>query len=567
MKRWLIVAPDTPSKLDRTSYAEARIERWDSRILLSPKSVKVGDQVILWRRGRASGIVAIGKVSKLVEKEERSLRSIRHLNSPSGPRHVMQTPKVAKSAHVSLDHYCFSRPITPQRLTEMGCSELAAVAHKSPGSTSTFKAIEVEISERQWSNLIAAANEKEISPEWPAAWVIPEGGLVDRSKLTSIYGGSTSNRVGASARTPNVFVFISMPPKDQRKGYLWKDDLLICPGHPEPWDQVTSENLSVLSHHWRGYPVRVFETQAQKCVYIGEFVIDDNKPVEEWFSDIRAKTGLFGRREKQEVKIPLLRLRQISGLSFQQNRTALFDSDRTMDLRVDSISTTDRGRDSSDVAHQIAAALTQPEIIQQFSLIDIASDVRSTFFAALRVQELRKAVAELKSYLHSGVNEEAKYQEWCEQHSWAFGNSYISRDELRHISVGDTVDIMMASTLNRLRDIIELKRPDKKVLRFDRAHKSWYWSQEVSQAIGQCHRYLDKLHEQAGLLVQDFPDLAAYHPRATVVIGRSDEWESAQQRALHGLNSRLHGVSVITYDHLLAKAEATLKAVSVPVQQ
>lgn len=39
------------------------------------------------------------------------------------------------------------------------------------------------------------------------------------------------------------------------------------------------------------------------------------------------------------------------------------------------------------------------------------------------------------------------------------------------------------------------------------------------------------------------------------MIGRSKDWSNAKVRALHGLNARLHGVVVMTYDHLLAQAE------------
>lgn len=65
------------------------------------------------------------------------------------------------------------------------------------------------------------------------------------------------------------------------------------------------------------------------------------------------------------------------------------------------------------------------------------------------------------------------------------------------------------------------------VISFDKSHKSWHWSQDVAKAMGQCHRYLDALHEAA-------------------------------QRALHGLNTRMHAITVMTYDHLLARAEAML---------
>ena len=56
--------------------------------------------------------------------------------------------------------------------------------------------------------------------------------------------------------------------------------------------------------------------------------------------------------------------------------------------------------------------------------------------------------------------------------------------------------------------------------------------------------------------------MVAYHPRATIVIGRSHGWTDEQQRALHGLNRRLHGISVMTYDHLLAQGERLIEMMS-----
>lgn len=73
--------------------------------------------------------------------------------------------------------------------------------------------------------------------------------------------------------------------------------------------------------------------------------------------------------------------------------------------------------------------------------------------------------------------------------------------------------------------------------------------------ISQCRRYLDILHQAARDGLLDHKEVVAYHPRATIVIGRSDQWTDEQQRALHGLNRRMHGISVMTYDHLLAQGE------------
>lgn len=117
----------------------------------------------------------------------------------------------------------------------------------------------------------------------------------------------------------------------------------------------------------------------------------------------------------------------------------------------------------------------------------------------------------------------------------------------------------MPSVIAGYRDIVELKRPDMPVLRYDSAHRNYYLSGEVSKAIGQCHRYLDVLHEEAGKGLRDHPDIVAYHPRAIVVIGRSAGWDNVQHKALHGLNRRLSGIRIMTYDHLLAQGERLLE--------
>jgi hypothetical protein len=178
--------------------------------------------------------------------------------------------------------------------------------------------------------------------------------------------------------------------------------------------------------------------------------------------------------------------------------------------------------------------------------------------AALRIDELEAAADDLEQKLGSGVASEGPYQDWCEKHHWVFGNAYTMRDSVRSIALGDQVDLLLSQTANGLRDIIELKRPDKDVILYDGTHKSWYWSSEAAKAIGQCHRYLDALHEAAGKGLRDHPELVAYHPKATIVIGRSSDWDDEKVRALHGLNARLHGVQIITFDHLLAQARGFL---------
>lgn len=220
------------------------------------------------------------------------------------------------------------------------------------------------------------------------------------------------------------------------------------------------------------------------------------------------------------------------------------------------------GHDPQELVGALTKVLSQSELLGHLSSTELTHELSTALRGSIRLSEMRSAVAELRSNLTRGEAVEQTYQAWCEKHCWAFGNAYVVRDEVRGITTGDNLDLMLPSVIAGYRDIVELKRPDKDVLVYDAAHKNHYFSAEVSRAIGQCHRYLDLLHEAARHGLLDHKEVVAYHPRATIVIGRSNEWSDEQQRALHGLNQRMHGISVMTYDHLLAQGERLIEMMS-----
>jgi hypothetical protein len=214
--------------------------------------------------------------------------------------------------------------------------------------------------------------------------------------------------------------------------------------------------------------------------------------------------------------------------------------------------------DADEMARKVATVLRQPDVAARLAEIGLPADAAAVLHGAARISELRSAVAELREHLDGGRHLESVYQDWCERYSWAFGNAYVARDDVRHTALGDQVDLLMASAGNGFRDVFELKRPNMAVISWDKTHKSWYWSSDTAKAIGQCHRYLDNLHRTAQKGLDDHPEVVAYYPRAFVVIGRSADWAEAQHRGLQGLNARLHSITVMTYDQLLAQAETLL---------
>lgn len=225
------------------------------------------------------------------------------------------------------------------------------------------------------------------------------------------------------------------------------------------------------------------------------------------------------------------------------------------------------GHDPKELVGALTKVLSQAELVKHLSTTELTHELTTALRRSIRLSEMRSAVAELRANLNRGEAGEQTYQEWCEKHSWAFGNAYVIRDQVRAISTGDNLDLLLPNVIAGYRDIVELKRPDKDVLLYDSVHKNHYFSAEVSRAIGQCHRYLDVLHEAAQHGLLDRKEVVAYHPRATIVIGRSNTWGEEEQRALHGLNRRMHGITVMTYDHLLAQGERLVEMMNPAVEE
>lgn len=215
---------------------------------------------------------------------------------------------------------------------------------------------------------------------------------------------------------------------------------------------------------------------------------------------------------------------------------------------------------SSTITRQLLAVLQRPELLAEVASEDVGGDVLDALKGHVRIREMRNAIESLRNHLEGGDVLENVYQKWFDAHPWVFGNQWVGRDALRSIRVGDQVDGLLPDTITGFRDLLELKRPDHQVLSYDNEHRNWFFHKDASSAIGQCHRYLDTLHSDTGRL-EDHPDTRSYHPRAVIVVGRSHEWPSAKVKALHGLNSRLHGLTVMTYDQLLRYGERLLEIV------
>jgi len=216
----------------------------------------------------------------------------------------------------------------------------------------------------------------------------------------------------------------------------------------------------------------------------------------------------------------------------------------------------------------VAALLDDPEAARLIRDPSVQMALAPMLQDALRIRSLREAVSELRSKLDGGIVDEREYQVWCEAHSWAFGSMYFVNDAFRNISISDQVDLLLPLISAGYRDIVELKRPDMRVIEYDSAHRNFYFSKDAAMSVGQVSRYIDVLHAEAGERgLRDHPDIIANHPHELIIIGRSNDWSDEKLRALHSLNRRLNGISIMTFDQLLQQGEQMLNILAARTEQ
>jgi hypothetical protein len=153
---------------------------------------------------------------------------------------------------------------------------------------------------------------------------------------------------------------------------------------------------------------------------------------------------------------------------------------------------------------------------------------------------------------------ERDYQAFLEREHWMFGSQYVERVTDRTLVVGDQQDFVLRTT-DGFYDVIEIKRPQDEVSRFDPDHQNHFPSPTLAKALGQVLAYLSHLDtELANIRYRQGPNV--YRSRAVIVLGRMSEDQEAERKFIRDLNASLARVRVQTYTELLDGARQIVRA-------
>jgi hypothetical protein len=184
------------------------------------------------------------------------------------------------------------------------------------------------------------------------------------------------------------------------------------------------------------------------------------------------------------------------------------------------------------------------------------------------VQARKKSLEEFKVSLDDVNKKERDYwQPFLERNRWMFGLSYFILLDENRIDLWDTADYLFESEDGFI-DIVEIKHPHFEFWQKDAIGKHKKYrnylqpSEELKGAITQATNYIFQLEKK-------FSDLdwqkrnhcgMPVKPSCTVIFGRSNNWDSEEKTAFRLLNDSLHGIDIITFDHLYSRAALLLQS-------
>jgi len=189
--------------------------------------------------------------------------------------------------------------------------------------------------------------------------------------------------------------------------------------------------------------------------------------------------------------------------------------------------------------------------------------------ASLQNQTRINAIREFETMLGQNLVEQ-KWQEWFKKNDWVLGSEFVRILDEREIDTANITDYLMQAYDGFL-DIIEIKRPQGD-LRFwadTQDHGNFVPASDLTKAITQATKYIYEVEREANSVkfAERVGNVKTIKPRCVLIFGRSNDWGNEQKEAYRILNASYHNLSIMTYDHVLARAQRILGIQPVVAEQ
>ena len=313
----------------------------------------------------------------------------------------------------------------------------------------------------------------------------------------------------------NDLLFISYRPEDPELAWRWDGEVLIVAGQQVQVGIGAPDSASTVTDHLhRGRALRVFITQGELCIYVGEFVVDQDKAIERWvdagrrFVYFRNSIPLRmvgqspparSKRERVDYRIPMLRIRQLDGVEiFNRHQDDPFAGAHPARLVI-AIRPHQHAMPEPAYGPEATARAVRSliEIIERDPGTAISAEGIDAVEALNALGQHRRRQADLDR-LRAAVADprtmEAELQKLLETMLWLFGGAFLPEAGLRRLTPGDELDFALIRPDGSLHGV-EIKRARiRRMLKRQRSHH--ILGRELYEARGQANNYLVRLDEQ-----------------------------------------------------------------------
>lgn len=214
----------------------------------------------------------------------------------------------------------------------------------------------------------------------------------------------------------------------------------------------------------------------------------------------------------------------------------------------------------------VQALFGSPDRQELIELVSRHELIPRDLLAGLEHARRARAIDEFTAML-SEDRVEHDWQTWFQENDWVLGSEFVRVLDDRRIDVQNIADYLVEAYDGFL-DLVEIKRPSGG-LEFwapTKDHGNYVPHSDLTKAITQASNYLFEVEREANSLkfLERTRGVRTIKPRCVLVFGRSANWNDEQHRACRIMNSTMHNLTVLTYDHVEKRARRMLGANKTP---
>lgn len=215
--------------------------------------------------------------------------------------------------------------------------------------------------------------------------------------------------------------------------------------------------------------------------------------------------------------------------------------------------------DQTSIEH-LRGIFNNPDKKKVLEFIEKNNILSDELLAFIQNQTKVEAVKEFKKMLAEDLVEQ-KWQEWLSKNNWVLGTDCVRILDEREIDTANITDYLIQAYDGFL-DIVEIKRPNGSLKFWMETldHGNYVPSSDLTKAITQATKYIYEVEREANSIkfLEKVGNVKTIKPRCVLIFGRSNDWNTDQKEAFRILNSSYHNLAIMTYDHVLRRAEKIL---------